>query len=107
MILFKKYFELSIPQRIVKKNIMVSKMKNDRVSSPKNESSVINYSPSCHSKSVRPLFIFGTQIKIFLVKYERFLTLHTPHHNASEMFKVQKGRKEIVKIVHVTSVVQA
>ncbi len=37
---------------------------------------VINYSPSCHSKLVRPSFIFGTQIKIFLMKSERFLSLH-------------------------------
>ncbi len=36
-----------------------------RVSSPKNENSVINYSPSCRSKSVRPSFIFRKQIKIF------------------------------------------
>ncbi len=27
---------------------------------------VINYSPSCRSKPVRPLFIFGTQIKMFV-----------------------------------------
>ncbi len=27
---------------------------------------VINYSPSCRSKPVRPSFIFRTQIKIFL-----------------------------------------
>ncbi len=31
---------------------------------------VINYSPSCRSKPVRPSFIFGTQIKIFLMKSE-------------------------------------
>ncbi len=37
---------------------------------------VINYSPSYHSKLVRPLFIFRTQIKIFLMKSESFLTLH-------------------------------
>ncbi len=35
---------------------------------PKIENYVINYSPSCHSKPVWPLFIFGTQIKIFLMK---------------------------------------
>uniref|UniRef100_A0A671K358 Tetratricopeptide repeat domain 17 n=1 Tax=Sinocyclocheilus anshuiensis TaxID=1608454 RepID=A0A671K358_9TELE len=34
------------------------KLKTD--SSPKNENSVINYSPSCCSKPVRPSFIFGT-----------------------------------------------
>uniref|UniRef100_A0A8C1QUU1 Neuroplastin a n=1 Tax=Cyprinus carpio TaxID=7962 RepID=A0A8C1QUU1_CYPCA len=33
--------------------------------SPKNENSVINYSPSCCSKPIRPPSIFRTQIKIF------------------------------------------
>ncbi len=47
-----------------------------RDSSPKNENSVINYSPSCCSKPVRPLFIFGTQIKIFLMESESSQTLH-------------------------------
>uniref|UniRef100_A0A671NRP1 ADAM metallopeptidase domain 19a n=1 Tax=Sinocyclocheilus anshuiensis TaxID=1608454 RepID=A0A671NRP1_9TELE len=36
--------------------------------SPKNENSVINYSPSCRSTPLRPSFIFRTQIKIFLIK---------------------------------------
>ncbi len=47
-----------------------------RDSLPKNENSLINYSPSFHSKPVTPLFIFGTQIKMFLSKSESFLTLH-------------------------------
>ncbi len=34
-------------------------------------------------------FIFGTQIKVFLMKSER---------NATDMFKAQKGSKDIVKI---------
>jgi len=38
-----------------------------RVSSPQNKNSVINYSPSCHYKPVRLSFIFGTQMKIFLM----------------------------------------
>jgi len=38
------------------------------VSLPKNENSVINYAPSCRSTPVTPSFIFGTQIKIFLIK---------------------------------------
>ncbi len=42
----------------------------ERVSSPKNYISVINYSPSCCSKPIRPPFIFGTQIKIFLMESE-------------------------------------
>ncbi len=32
--------------------------------------------PSRRSKPIRPSFIFRTQIKIFLMKYESFLTLH-------------------------------
>ncbi len=39
----------------------------ETVSSPKNVNSVINYSPSCCSKLIRPPFIFGTQIKTFLM----------------------------------------
>jgi len=42
-------------------------LKKGRVSSPKKENYVINYSPSCHSTTV-DLFIFGTQIKIFFIK---------------------------------------
>ncbi len=49
---------------------------NQKVSSPKNENSVINYSPSCLSKPIRPSFIFATQIKIFLMKSESSQTLH-------------------------------
>ncbi len=70
--------------------------------SPKNENSVINLTPSCHSKPVRPLFIVGEQRRFFM-KSESFLTLDS---NVTDMFKAQKGSKDIVKIVHVTSVVQ-
>ncbi len=59
--------------------------------------SVNSYSPSCRSKPVRPSFIFGTQIKIFLIKSES---------NATDTLKAQEGSKDIVKIVHLTSVVQ-
>jgi len=41
------------------------------------EDSAINYSPSCRSKN----FIFGTQVKIFLMKSESFLSLHWQLHN--------------------------
>ncbi len=37
------------------------------------------------------------------MKSEHFLTLDS---NATEMFKAQKGSKDIIKIVHVTSVVE-
>ncbi len=71
---------------------------------PKNENYVINYSPSCPSKPVRPSFIFRTQIKIFLMKSKSFLTLHRQQWN----FHVQgpKVSKDIIKMVHVTLVVQ-
>ncbi len=38
------------------------------------------------------------------MKSESLLTLHK--HNTTTMFKAQKGSKDIVKIVHVTSMVQ-
>jgi len=38
--------------------------------------SVINYSPSHHLKPVRLSFIFGTKIKIFLMKSESILPSH-------------------------------
>ncbi len=65
-------------------------LKRKSVSSPKNENYVINYSPSCRSKPVRPSFIFRTQIKIFLMTSESFLTLHRQQHNW--MFKAQKRK---------------
>jgi len=61
----------------------------------------MNYSPSCRSKPVRPLFIFGTQIKTFLMKSESSLTLHR-----QQCSQVQKHSKYIGKTVHVTSVAQ-
>ncbi len=43
---------------------------------PKNENSVITYSPSCRSKFIRLWLIFVTQIEIFLMKSVRFLSFH-------------------------------
>ncbi len=57
-----------------------------------------------HVVPTRKTFIFGTQIKIFLMKPESFLTCIDS--NATSTFKVQTGSKDIVKIIHVTSVVQ-
>ncbi len=48
---------------------------------PKNENSVINYSPSCRSRHVRPSFIFRTQFKMFLMKSQSYLTLHRQQRN--------------------------
>uniref|UniRef100_A0A9J7XMT6 Coactivator-associated arginine methyltransferase 1, like n=1 Tax=Cyprinus carpio carpio TaxID=630221 RepID=A0A9J7XMT6_CYPCA len=52
-----------------------------RDQSSKNENSAINNSPSCCPEPVRPLLIFRTQMKIFLMKSESFLTLHRQQHN--------------------------
>ncbi len=61
---------------------------------------VINYSPSCRSKAVRPSFIFETQFKIFLIKSKK------SYSKVTTTIKVQKRSKDISKIVHVTSGVQ-
>ncbi len=47
--------------------------------------------------------IFRTQTKIFLMKSEIFLILH---NSTTEKFNAQKGSKDIVKTVHVTSMIQ-
>ncbi len=56
------------------------------VSSPKNKNVVINYSPSCCSKPVRPLFIFRTQIKIFSDEIRELSVWPSIDSNATEMF---------------------
>ncbi len=66
-------------------------------------SSIIDYSPSYCSKPVRPLFIFVTKIYIWLNPRASWLCID---NNATTIFKAQKGSKDIIKIVHVTSVVQ-
>ncbi len=81
---------------------MCSKHTQLRDSSPKNENDVMNYSPPCRSKPVRPSFIFRTQIKIFLMKSENSQTLHRQQHN-SLFFQVQKCRKDNGTIVHMTT----
>ncbi len=53
-----------------------------------------------NSKPVRPSFIFGTQIKIFLMKSESFLTLH--RQQGYYMGKAQKCSKDIGKTVDLT-----
>ncbi len=54
----------------------------------------------------KPSFIFGGQIKIFLMKSESSLTLHRVTEMQVKCFMAQKGSKDIIKLVHVTSVVQ-
>ncbi len=67
----------------------------------KNDNSVINYSPSCCSI---PLFICKTQTKIFLIKSRAFWP--SIESKGPTTIKAQKHRKDIVKIVCVTSMVQ-
>ncbi len=66
------------------------------VSSPKNENSVINYSPSCLSKPIRPLFIFETQIKIFLMR----VLCPSIDSKGTTTIKAQKCSKDVVKMWH-------
>jgi len=56
----------------------------------KNNISVINYSPLCRFKPVRPSFIFGTQIKIFLMKSEKFFI---SHRNQCDYYHIQRPEK--------------
>ncbi len=74
-----------------------------RDSSPKNGISVINYSLSCHSKPVRPS---SSSMEHNLYIFDEILELSDPpiDSNVTTTFKAQKGSKDIVKIVNVTSV---
>ncbi len=56
------------------KGIVPTKMKID-----------VNYSPSCRSRPLRPLFIFGMQIEILLMKSER------QQYNRHVQVKAKKG----------------
>ncbi len=56
-------------------------MFSEHLFTQKAENSVINDPPSWRSKFVRPLCVFGTQIKIFLLKSGSFLTPHKQQHN--------------------------
>ncbi len=58
------------------------------------------------SFQTRKTFVhFGTQIKMFFYEIQE-LSDPVKDSNATTTFKAQKGSKDIVKIVHVTSVVQ-
>ncbi len=59
--------------------------------------SLINY-PHIIQNS-RPSFIFRTQIEIFFMKSSQT----SISRNTTDPFKAQKGSKDIVKKVHVTS----
>jgi len=71
----------------------------------KKKNSVINYSLSFHSTPERPSFIFETQIKIF---FDEIWEVYDSsiEGNIINTFKVQKGTKDIIKMVDVTTVVQ-
>ncbi len=72
-----EYLKHRIRPYLFIKNI---EMKFKRIVHPKIENSVINYLPSCHSKPVRPSFIFTTQKKL-LMKSESFVTIHRQQRN--------------------------
>ncbi len=58
----------------------------------------INHLPPCRSKPVKALFVFRTQIKIFLMHSDPPID-----SNVINTINVQKCSKEIGKIIHVTS----
>ncbi len=58
---------------------------------------ILSVTPSWRSKPVRPSIIFGTQIKIFLMKSESFLTLHRQQCN----WNVPRPRNDIIKKIFV------
>ncbi len=72
------------------------------ISSIQNLNSVFNYSPSYNFKTIRPSFIFRTQINIFFIKSESFLTLHWQQRNLH--IQGPEQYKDI-KVIHVTPVV--
>ncbi len=61
----------------------------------KEANSVINYSPSCSFKPVRHPFIFGTQIKIFLMESESSQTLHRQQGSLHIFSKMVLGWRQI------------
>ncbi len=70
-----------------------------------NENFIINDFPPCLSKPVKALFIFGTQFKIF---YENREACDCPIDcQTINTVKAQKSMKDIVRIVHLPSVVQS
>lgn len=61
---------------IVKKKILPPKNKN-----------IFIYSPSCHSRHMRFRLIFVTQMTIFLMRPERFLSIRSPFYQNFETSK--------------------
>ncbi len=55
--------------------------------------SVINYSPSCRFKHIRPSFILGTQIKIFWIESESSLTLHRQQYYHDQCTETEQGHR--------------
>ncbi len=62
---------------------------------------VINHLPPCRSKPVKASFVFRTQFKIFWMK-----TGSPIDCQVINTVKAQKSMKDIVRIVHLPSVVQ-
>ncbi len=59
--------------------------------------------PWCRSKPVRPPFIVGTQIKMFLFESESSQTLHRQQHSWNVPMSRNVASKKIGKMIHVTS----
>ncbi len=70
-----------------------------KVSSPINENSVLNYSTLCRSKPVKPLFLFRTQIKIF---FDGIQELSDPVLTATQLphSRLRKIVKELLTVWH-------
>ncbi len=57
---------------------------------PQNENFVINHLPPCRSKTIKALFVFGTQFKIFWMKTGRLVTVPLTAKQLTLTVKVQK-----------------
>ncbi len=68
------------------------------------DKNVMIYSPSCRSKPIRPSSSLEHKLRYFWWNPRAFWPCIDS--NATKTFKVQRGSKDIVKIVHVTTVVQ-
>ncbi len=75
-------------------------------STPKQKFCHKSLTPSCRSKPIKALFVFGTQCKIFWMKTAVCDCPIDCQVNDTNV-KAQKSMKSIARIVHLTSVVQS
>ncbi len=97
--LLKKQFANAFPE-VLDNNRKQKSEVNCELFHSKNENSVIIYTPSCHSKPIRFFFIFGTQMKIFVIYYIFIYFYIFVNALKVSIFKLQKLHKNIVKIIH-------